>query len=337
MLVDLVQTTTRDGVRLDGMLQTPSIASTWPVDGLCFVHGTGGNFYASTLFDAIAERCLHHGCAVLRVNTRGHDGISNAVTAKGGRRLGAAYEVVDDCRHDLLAWIDFLKGRVGPRVGLLGHSLGAVKCVYALAHEDALTVERVIAVSPPRLSYSWFCSNPEGAAFLDTYQRADSLVQAGQPTMLLDVQLPLPFAISAAGYVEKYGPDERYNYLRFLAGVRCPVLLTLGAIEVAGNMAFRGAADAIAELGTRVGHVKVATIAGADHFYSQAHGIGGMRGRRDWQRFCEASLIATLFLLRDRRPNCRFCSCNARRARYSPASVHRGFRVSICAEGEGNP
>jgi pimeloyl-ACP methyl ester carboxylesterase len=269
MLVDLVQITTRDGVRLDGMVQMPTASSTWLVDGLCFVHGTGGNFYGSTLFDALAECCLQKGCAVLRVNTRGHDGISNAVTAKGGRRLGAAYEAVDDCRHDLLAWIAFLKERVGARVGLLGHSLGAVKCLYALAHEETLAVERVIAVSPPRLSYSWFCSNPEGAAFLETYQRAESLMQAGQPTALLDVKLPLPFAITAAGYVEKYGPDERYNYLRFLPGLRCPVLLTLGEIEMAGNMAFRGAAEAIANLGLRAGHASVATIAGADHFYSQ--------------------------------------------------------------------
>ena len=56
------------------MLQTPAAnRHVWPVDGLCFIHGTGGNFYASTLFDAIGERCLKQGCAVLRVNTRGHD------------------------------------------------------------------------------------------------------------------------------------------------------------------------------------------------------------------------------------------------------------------------
>jgi dienelactone hydrolase len=250
------------------MLQMPNTPSAWPVDGLCFVHGTGGNFYGSSLFDALGERCLQRGCAVLRVNTRGHDGISNAVTARGGRRLGAAYETVDDCRHDLTAWIELLKARVGPRVGLVGHSLGAVKSLYALANEPALDVARAIAISPPRLSYSWFCSNPEGSAFLTTYHEADALMQAGRPAALLDVQLPLPFVITAAGYVEKYGPDERYNYLRFLAGVRPRVLLTLGAIEAANNVAFRGAADAIADLGR--GNVNVATIANADHFYSAA-------------------------------------------------------------------
>lgn len=273
MQVDLVQTTTRDGVRLDGMLQLPSIPSAWSVDGLCFVHGTGGNFYSSSLFDVLAERCVQAGCAVLRINTRGHDGISNAVTAKGGRRLGAAYEIVDDCRHDLTAWIDFLQAKVGPRVGLLGHSLGAVKGLYASAHEEAFAIDRLIAVSPPRLSYSWFCGSADGPAFLETFNRAEALVQAGQPATLFDVKLPLPMAITAAGYVEKYGPEERYNFLRFLAGVPYPVLLTLGEIEVAGNMAFRGSAEAIAELGSHAGQVRVVTIPAADHFYTQ--------GRRD--------------------------------------------------------
>ena len=270
MQVDLVQTTTRDGVRLDGMLQMPTAGSAWPLDAVCCVHGTGGNFYGSTLFDAFATRCLDQGCAVLRVNTRGHDGISNAVTAKGGRRLGAAYEIVDDCRHDLAAWIDFMKMNVGPRVGLIGHSLGAVKCLYALAHEPALQIAGVVGISPPRLSYLWFCSNPEGTAFLATYHQADALVNAGRPSALLDVQFPLPFIITAAGYVEKYGPDERYNYLRFLQGVSCPVLITLGALEVADNAAFRGTPEAITDLTHRRLFPSVVIIPNANHFYTEA-------------------------------------------------------------------
>ena len=132
MLVDLVQVTTRDGVRLDGMFQAASGQAALGVDGWVFVHGTGGNFYGSTLFDALAARFLELGGAVLRVNTRGHDGISTAVTERGGRRLGAAYEVVDDCRHDVAAWLGWLRQHAGPRVGLVGHSLGAVKALYAV-------------------------------------------------------------------------------------------------------------------------------------------------------------------------------------------------------------
>src|SRR5262249_50029263 len=163
---------------------------------------------------------------------RGHDGISTAVTTRGGRRLGAAYEVVDECRHDLAAWIDFLHQRLGPRIVLLGHSLGAVKCLYALAQEPQ-ELAGIVALSPPRLSYSWFCTQPQGPEFLQTYQQAEALVAAGQPSALLDVKLPLPFVITAAGFIEKYGPEERYNYLRFIGSVHCPVLVTLGSVEMA--------------------------------------------------------------------------------------------------------
>ncbi len=269
MLVDLVQTTTRDGVRLDGAFQTPAGATgALALDAVCCVHGTGGNFYGSTLFDSFVERFLQLGCGVLRINTRGHDGISNAVTARGGRRLGAAYEVVDECRQDLAAWIEWLTQRAGPRIGLIGHSLGAVKCLYALAHEPRLPVRCIVAISPPRLSYSWFCASSEGPQFLETYALAERHVQSGQPAALLDVKLPLPFAVTAAGYVEKYNPDERYNVLQFLRSVPCPALLTLGSIEVENNMAFRGLPEAVAALSHEHGRLAVETIAGADHFYS---------------------------------------------------------------------
>jgi alpha/beta superfamily hydrolase len=270
VLVDLVQTTTHDGVRLDGAYRSPGTGapSAVGVDAFCLVHGTGGNFYGSSLLEAVAERLLALGCGVLSVNTRGHDGISNALTARGGRRLGAAYEVVDDCRHDLRAWLNWLHERAGHRLGLVGHSLGAVKCLYALAEELRPDTSRVIAVSPPCLSYSRFCSGPQAAEFLATYARAEELANAGQPDTLMDVRLPLPFVITAAGYVEKYGPDERYNFLRFIAGVPCPALVTLGALEVETNPAFRGLPEALHEVTARRPHLRATTVAGADHFYT---------------------------------------------------------------------
>jgi hypothetical protein len=270
VLVDLVQTTTRDGIRLDGMLRTPApgAPTALPLDAVCLVHGTGGNFYGSTLFDALTERFLELGCAVLRVNTRGHDGISTAVTPRGGLRLGAAFEIVDDCRHDLAAWLGWLRQRAGPRLGLVGHSLGAVKSLYALAQEPALPAACVVALSPPRLSYSWFCSSSKADEFLRTYNLAQQYVERGEPIALLDVKFPLPFAITAAGYVEKYGPDERYNYLPLLKGVKCPSLITLGSVEMESNPAFQGAPEALGALPPRQPAVQLEIIAGADHFYT---------------------------------------------------------------------
>jgi len=268
MFVELLRVTTRDGFLLDGMLQRPSAASKLDLDAVCLIHGTGGNFYSSSLFDVFAEKFLNLGCAVLRVNTRGHDGISTAGTTRGGLRVGAAFETVDDCRHDLAAWLDWMRANLGARVALLGHSLGAVKCLYAGAQEPQAAPARIIAVSPPRLSYSWFCSGTRAAEFLAGYQEADALVRAGRPGALLEVKLPLPMVIAAAAYLEKYGPDERYNYLNLLSGVPCPTLVLLGGVETAQNMAFQEAPAEVARLAERHPRLALQTIAGADHFYS---------------------------------------------------------------------
>ncbi len=270
MLVDLVQTTTCDGLRLDGAYQEPPPGTprALALDALCLLHGTGSNFYGSTLLEAVAEGVLALGCAVLRVNTRGHDPVSTAATARGGRRCGAAYEVVDECSQDIAAWLAWLRGRIGPRVGLLGHSMGAVKCLYAAAHELDLSPACVVAVSPPRLSYEWFCSGPRRAEFLEAYALAEGHVQAGQPAALLDVKFPLPYLVSAAGYLEKYGPDERYNYLRFAGRVPCPVLFAFGAAEIEGNVAFQGAPEAVRALAARHPRLEVEVVPGADHFYT---------------------------------------------------------------------
>ena len=80
--------------------------------------------------------------------------------------------------HDLVAWLDWLRARAGPRVGLLGHSSGAVKAVYAAAHETQLGAACLIAVSPPRLSYTAFCQSANAPQFLETFSEAERLVQA---------------------------------------------------------------------------------------------------------------------------------------------------------------
>ncbi|HLN29570.1 MAG TPA: alpha/beta fold hydrolase [Gemmataceae bacterium] len=271
MLVDLVQTTTRDGLQLDGIFQSPGAASggvLLEVEVFCLLHGTGGNFYSSALFGELAEQLLGIGCAVLRVNTRGHDGISTAATARGGKRLGAAYETIDDARHDLAAWMEWLKQQGSQRIGVMGHSMGAVKAIYSLAREPQLSPVCLVALSPPRLSYLAFCAGSGATQFLDSYSRAEQLVASGQPTALMEVQTPLPYVTTAAGYVEKYGPDERYNLLRSLPGVNCPTLVTIGSREAASNMAFQRLPEDLEALCRRQQSLHVEVIPDADHAYT---------------------------------------------------------------------
>src|SRR5947207_292188 len=116
MHVELVRTVTRDGLRLDGVLSGPSNPKATAGDSLAasaaiLLHGVAGNFYTSSTFEPLIQKLQDLGLAVLSVNTRGHDSVFGASLGTVRRRFGAAYEIVDDCRQDISAWIDFLKSR----------------------------------------------------------------------------------------------------------------------------------------------------------------------------------------------------------------------------------
>lgn len=271
MLVDLVQVTTSDGLRLDGILEGASAQeSESPVDAWLCLHGTGSNFYSATLLGMLAPRLLSSGAAVLRVNTRGHDLVCHVPSTSLARRLyGAAFERVHEAQHDIKAWVDLLVARGFRRIGLLGHSLGAVKAVYTLAHDQQpANVVGLVAISPPRLSHSHFLSSPRREEFRETFEMAEKLVQAGRPQELMEVRFPLPYLVSAGAYLDRYGREENYNVLRHIGNVQVPTMFAYGTREMQSDAAFGGMPEALEELRSATNSLQVAVIDGADHNYS---------------------------------------------------------------------
>ncbi len=270
MNLDLVETWTQDGLRLHGALQnaSPPRSETASVDALILLSGVGSNFYSSSLMAVLADAACQAGLAALRVNTRGHDTVSMTQTRDGGRLIGAAYEIVDDCRFDVAAWVDLLVERGYQRIGLLGHSLGALKVLYSQAKQPHPTITRVIAVSPPRLSHDAFLLGPQTHEFRSSFRQATELAQAGKAGELFNATFPFPLVMSAATYLDKYGPASRYDLTKFAADVAVPTCLTFGEIELqSGGMAFTGLDERVRELDWKFPPV-VRTIAGANHFYS---------------------------------------------------------------------
>lgn len=266
MHVELVRTVTRDGLRLDGAL---SISADSPdTSTAILVHGVASNFYTSSTFEPLIPKLRELGIAALSVNTRGHDLVFGASVGNVRRRLGAAYETVDDCRLDIAAWIDFLKSRGQRRIILIGHSLGAVKSIYALAQENFPLVAALIAVSPPRLSYSAFLNAPESSQFWESIRQAEQMVKAGHADELFSCSFPFPLLVTAAAYIDKYGPAERYNILKFAADLPCPALFIYGGKELlSGGIPFAGVPDALASLPS-AGQRSIEVVDGADHVYT---------------------------------------------------------------------
>jgi pimeloyl-ACP methyl ester carboxylesterase len=201
---------------------------------------------------------------LLRVNSRGHD----LIATSAGRIHGSAYERVSDCVADLQAWLALLAERGYQRIGLLGHSLGALKGIYALSQPEWPAIVRLLAISPPWLSHARFAAGRKSELFQSTLGEAQDHVAAGRGETLMEVLFPLPYVVTAAGYVDKYGPEERYHVPRLLKQVTTPTLVTFGTEELGEGGPFAGLPEEIERLkASREATADVRVLASANHQY----------------------------------------------------------------------
>ena len=270
MIVDLVHVQTHDGIHLDGTWRKPALehASQLGVDVVILHHGVGGNFYSPGMFEQYSDALLERGCAVLRVNNRGHDPMSRAAIDTEVKWLGAAYEHMDECTYDWEAWIDFARAAGYQRIGLWGHSLGATKSIYYMATQHDPRVTCVVAGSPPRFSYAAFAALEDGAAFKRVAAQAQQYMDSGQPEALIDTAYPIPLLVTAAVFIEKYGPAEHYDILRHIPHVQVPLLIMVGTAEAQTMMAFQGLPPWLDKLAGEMDNLTFASIPGADHAYT---------------------------------------------------------------------
>ena len=274
MNVDLITIKASDGVQLDGVLRTPAsgTSNSLPVDIVIMHHGVGGNFYRDSFQDLLALKFLERGCAVLRVNNRGHDLAYNAPPPH--RRLGAAFENVDECRLDWKAWIDLASARGYKKICVWGHSLGAVKNIYYLAEEDDARIVRAISTSPPRFSYGAYQGHRDGKMFDASVEEAQALVDAKKSDAVIAIEIPTSAIMTPRTFFDKYGPAERFDILTLLPKIQSkgavPLLVTVGGLEGQpknpDRFAFEGLADRLKSM--TAGSLAFRLIDGADHSYT---------------------------------------------------------------------
>ena len=264
MHIELVAAHTSDDLRLDGYLRTPrQAAGQLGIDLVICFHGVGGNFYGPSFFDRVGEQLEELGAATLRVNNRGHDQAYHV----GPRRLGAAYELLEDCRHDLTAWLDFAASRGYRRIALWGHSLGAVKTIYYQSQVRDPRVVVAIASSPPRFVHDVYRQSEHGQRFAADVAQAQDAVNGGFPERLIEALIPQARPFSARTYLDKYGPHARFDYFQYLPDTPRPLLLSLGSLEQ-DDISFAPLAARGPAMQSEWPNVSYALIANADHMYT---------------------------------------------------------------------
>ena len=276
MAVELVSVGTSDGLTLHGCLQSTSelSSSRLGIDAVIMHHHMTGTFYSSPVIAGLADMFAAEGCAVLRVNSRG----AGQVMGGPSPRLGSAYEVIDDCRLDWRAWVDFAEKLGYERIALLGHSIGAVKTSYYLATEHDPRVRQAILVSPPLFSsltdLERYFPADTFAEFTQHLEKTQRLIEAGAGETLLDGPTPLlPPLATARTFVDKYGPDQHYRILDTLPRVRAPIFISYGSEEglpgPGGLQLFLdGLADKVRTIAQAQSNAHFELVEGANHFYA---------------------------------------------------------------------
>ena len=268
MLGKLVNTFTEDKVRLDGFFaqtESPEMRK-HGIDAAVIVHGLSSNFYKSRLLKHFAAELYKQGIDALLVNTRGHDFLNSTPRMGRAATLGAAVEIIDECKYDLHGWVEFLAKHDRQNVLLVGHSLGAIKAFYAQAHMPHPNVKKIAAFSATKLSYDSLLSSSGGERFSHWLRIAQKQVADNSGQQLLYVDFPFPTWMSADAYLKKYGDGDKYNWLSFLDQITIPVLAAFGEIEMKDNPAFAAMAHDLENI-TQANFL-IDYIPHADHYYS---------------------------------------------------------------------
>ncbi|QDT54583.1 Alpha/beta hydrolase family protein [Caulifigura coniformis] len=209
------------------------------------MHGTGSNFTAPGILEGLAQLLSSRGEAVLRLNTRGHDLVAKIPTMSGSVRGGAAYESLADAHLDIEAAAAWLNDAGYEQLSLLGHSLGGVKAIVSQSEHPIKGVEEIVALSPPRLQYEQLIQDH---AFRRHFDQARQLVDDGRGDELVEMTSPLRLWIPARGIVEKYGIEDRFDFVSHLPRVQPATLVFIDSMSLESSIAHRGLEDALADV-----------------------------------------------------------------------------------------
>lgn len=242
---ELVRVFTKDGLELHGLFCQPRIAKENRI-AVLHIHGFTGNFYQERFIDHIADGLIGMGCALLTVNTRGHDYLSYFIRKTDSGltfvQIGGAYEILEQCIYDIRAWIDFLEARGYFTVILEGESLGTLKVVLYQHRTHDKRVQGLVLISP--LDGIGLQKTALGNRYDEAINVAKQMIEQKKPNGLMPmVYCPLwQFPISAKTYISAFDPATKNGIFNFhdssarfeeLSTIKCPILATYGTVREA--------------------------------------------------------------------------------------------------------
>jgi pimeloyl-ACP methyl ester carboxylesterase len=265
MKLEVVSLITRDQVQIFGGFWEPrGTPVATAVDAWLLLPGASGAFY-SQVQGPFASALADAGYPVLTLSTRGHD--LAWLNRLNGKLYGLAAEIIAEAGEDIVAGLDELERRGFRRVGLLGHSMGAIKGSYFLAHGGDPRIRVFAQTSGARIGRSRWEQAPNRSKIEEELRRAEQLIAEGrgEELLLFETTLQGRSYSTPNAFIDRH-VDDRYDTLKLAAGLTVPTIFLGGSNEP--EMIPKSLLEQFQAAATGARPSAFAMIEGADHFYT---------------------------------------------------------------------
>ena len=205
-----ITTTTSDNIIFTGQL----FESDNKENIIIHIHGMSGDIYINSFYPAMQTNYPNNGWSFLAAENRGTHSVTQFNTTSGEIvNIGNTYEIFEDSKYDIQAWVDKAKELGYKRIWLQGHSLGPSKLAYYLSQTPNHDIEGLILLSPSDMI--GLVSDDKGHDI--HLKQAQEFVSNNKGEKILDGVLWDCYKLSANTYLNFFGEGNNtdiFNYQR---------------------------------------------------------------------------------------------------------------------------
>lgn len=268
----IISTQTADGLLFSGALAEAAGKDVIIVH----IHGMQGDFYEN--MEQYLIGYAEQGVSFLSGENRGSYVAKRFKTADGGGKvIGGAYEVFEECVHDIKAWIDCAESLGYGEIWLSSHSLAPAKVAYYMHQTNDPRVKGIIFLSPA--DNLGLVKDPIGAAdHILCYPEATQLHEAGKGSQLLSHLLWGDKVLSADTYLNLFNDHSASNVFHYydpsldwgvIQSIKPPVIAFTGTKDdgIEPVMEPHAAMELLKKQLGNASHTKTLVLDGAEHSF----------------------------------------------------------------------